>query len=88
MTDSSSRDLHPTSGGRFVAHRSRIDPLEYAVSVYLPEGRRLDTQLCWREGQAVLDPGLDDEWAEAETLKLARVLRRTSRASVTRWRAR
>lgn len=64
------------------------DAPEYDVIVYLPEGQRLDSRLRWTEGLAGLDPALDDPWAEAETLKLARVLRRTPRPSITRWRAR
>ncbi|MCA9650704.1 MAG: hypothetical protein H6712_19505 [Myxococcales bacterium] len=86
MIDSSSRDLHPTNGGRFVLTRAHEEPPEYEVVIHLPAGQRLDTRLRWEDGQAVLDPQLDDPWAEAETLKLARVLRRTPRASLTRWR--
>lgn len=59
---------------------------EYTVAIFLPEGRRLDTRLRWTDGQATLEPALDDAWAQTETLKLARVLRRTPRASLTRWR--
>lgn len=88
MIDSSSHDLHPAHGGRFVATRSSAEPLEYAVAIHLPEGRSLQTRLSWDGDRAVLEPALDDPWAEAETLKLARVLRRTARASVTRWRGR
>ncbi|MEM9454706.1 MAG: hypothetical protein AAGF11_11040 [Myxococcota bacterium] len=89
MTNSSSHDLHPAHGGRFVLTRvgSTDDP-QYEVTIYLPEGRRLDTHLRWTDGQAALDPTLADEWAQTETLKLARVLRRTPRASLTRWRGR
>ncbi len=64
------------------------DALEYEVAIHLPEGRRLDARLRWSEGQPVLEPALDDAWAHAETLKLARVLRRTPRASLMRWRGR
>lgn len=61
---------------------------EYEVAIYLPEGRRLDTRLRWTDGQAALHPALADAWAQTETLKLARVLRRTPRPSLTRWRGR
>lgn len=89
MVDSSSRDLHPAHGGRFVLTRiGPDDALEYSVAIHLPEGRRLDTRLRWLDGQPRLEPALPDAWAEAETLKLARVLRRTPRASLMRWRGR
>lgn len=89
VVESSSRDLHPAHGGRFVLTRiGSDDALAYDVAIHLPEGRRLDTRLRWLDGQPVLDPALPDAWAEAETLKLARVLRRTPRASLTRWRGR
>lgn len=64
------------------------DVLEYGVAIHLPEGRRLDTRLRWLDGLPQLEPALPDAWAEAETLKLARILRRTPRASLTRWRGR
>lgn len=64
------------------------DALEYSVAIHLPEGRRLDTRLQWLDGQPRLEPALPDAWAEAEALKLARVLRRTPRASLMRWRGR
>ncbi|MCA9705893.1 MAG: hypothetical protein KDK70_08610 [Myxococcales bacterium] len=89
MVDSSSRDLHPAHGARFVLTRVGADePPSYAVAIYLPQGQRLDTRLSWTDGQPALEPGLLDPWAEGETLKLARVLRRTPRASLTRWRGR
>jgi hypothetical protein len=89
-------ELHPANGGRFVMTRVSPDPPPdppgttpgYTVAIYLPEGRRLDTHLRWLEGRPQLEPALDDGWAEAETLKLARVLRRTSPLSMTRWRGR
>lgn len=89
VVDSSSRDLHPAHGGRFVLTRVGPDEApQYDVIVYLPEGRRLETRLGWTDGQPALHPTLPDAWAETETLKLARVLRRTPRPSMTRWRGR
>lgn len=89
MADSSSRDLHPAHGGRFVLTRvGRVEPPEYEVAIHLPEGRRLDARLCWVDGQPRLEPALPDAWAEGETLKLARILRRTPRPSLMRWRDR
>ena len=88
MVDSSSCDLHPTNGGRFVLTRVGEDPPEYVVAIYLPEGERMDTRLRWEDGQAMLDPSPGDKWARTEALKLARVLRRGTRTTLTRWRAR
>lgn len=89
MADSSSHDLHPTHGGRFVLTRvGDVDAPEYEVVIHLPEDRRLETRLSWTDGQPGLEPALDDPWAQSETLKLARVLRRSPRASITRWRGR
>lgn len=89
MVESSSRDLHPSHGGRFVLTRvGSDDAVEYDVAIHLPEGRRLDARLRWIEGQPQLEPPLPDAWAEGETLKLARVLRRTPRPSLMRWRGR
>ncbi|MCX4243784.1 hypothetical protein [Paraliomyxa miuraensis] len=87
MADASSHDLHPAHGGRFVLTRiGSGEPLEYVVAIHLPEGRRLEARLHWSDGQPRIEPALDDGWAEAETLKLARILRRTPRSSLTRWR--
>ena len=88
MAVSSSRDLHPENGGRFVLTRETQEPAVYAVAIYLPEGRRLDTTLRWEDGQALLEPAVPDAWAHAEALKLARVLRRNLPPSLTRWRGR
>ena len=88
MAVSSSRDLHPEHGGRFVLTRASQQPPEYAVAIYLPEARRLDTTLRWEDGQARLEPEVPDAWAQAEALKLARVLRRNLPPSLTRWRGR
>ena len=63
------------------------DPPAYAVQVYLPQGVSLRSTLSWSdEGPAVLDPALDDAWAHGEVLKLARVLRKSPRERLTRWR--
>lgn len=71
-----------------MATRVTADPVVYDVAIYLPEGRRLQTRVDWPEGPARLEPALSDPWAESETLKLARVLRRGTRSSLTRWRGR
>ncbi len=87
MVETSNHDLHPDHGGRFVLTRVDTEPVTYAVTVYLPEQRRLETTLAWDGNRAELDPPLADPWAQAETLKLARAVRRTHPRSVTRWRA-
>jgi hypothetical protein len=84
----SSQDLHPETGGRFVFDRIGD---AYAVVIYLPAGLRWSGRLSWIDGVATLDadegqpspPG----WAHAEALKLARVLRRTPKQHMLRWRA-
>ncbi len=91
MTElSSSRDLHPEGGGRFVFERVG-DELRYRVSVYLPEQRSWSGELDWVEGQARVlgsEPEGDAqlEWARAELLKLARVLHREPKPRLVRWR--
>ncbi|MEM6992335.1 MAG: hypothetical protein AAF721_17620 [Myxococcota bacterium] len=89
---SSSDDLHPRSGARFVFERdtSAPDP-QYAVSIYLADRRTITTTLGWTEGRAHLgDAGEDaDEvvaWARGEALKLARALRASGQSRLTRWR--
>lgn len=86
--DSSSADLHPTSGGRFAFARIALQPLEYAITVHLPGGRVLETRLRWEGRRAVLDPALEgvDAWSHHEALKLARVVHASKQARLTRWR--
>jgi hypothetical protein len=86
MSGSSSIDLHPRHGGRFVLTRSQDEPLLYVVEVYLPDGVRLDGRLSFDDGLARIDPAWDDAWAIEETLKLARVLKRTRPDRIVRWR--
>jgi hypothetical protein len=86
---SSSRDLHPDTGGRFVLER--IDQaLRYRVHVYLPAQRSWSGELDWVDGRArvVPEPAGDEEleWAHAELLKLARVLHRVPKPRLVRWR--
>lgn len=87
MTAPSSLDLHPARGGRFVLV---LEPPahEYSVAVYLPGQPPLESTLRWVEGRAELSPPLSDAWAQAETLKLARVLHQSPKSRITRWRAR
>lgn len=85
----SSLDLHPAHGARFVATRQgEGSPLRYLVEVFLPGGVRLSADLHWADGVARLSTSWDDTWAAGEALKLARVLKRTEKATITRWRDR
>lgn len=94
MTDtSSSQDLHPKHGGRFVLVRTAPSedagsPPEYDVYVYLAGGDTLRGRLSWIESRATLVPPLPDPWAHDEALKLARVLRQSAKERLSRWRPR
>jgi hypothetical protein len=88
MTISSHQHLHPTHGARLLAELTCAEPLAYDVTVYLPEGAELTGHLRWPDGRADLQPAWSDAWAAEEVLKLARVLKRTAKPRVTRWRAR
>jgi|GEM_PF-1122536 len=92
---SSSDDLHPRSGARFVFVRdeSAQDP-QYRVAIHLAGGRTIEGRLEWRDGRGTLDddidvgPGEDAmvDWARTEALKLARAVRASGQARLTRWR--
>jgi hypothetical protein len=88
MSEPSSDDLHPRHGGRFVLSRhEHVEPPAYTVEVFLPKGITLHSTLTWTDaGPASLDPPLTDAWAQAEVLKLARVLRKNPRDRLSRWR--
>ncbi|KIG17111.1 hypothetical protein DB30_03708 [Enhygromyxa salina] len=96
---SSSQDLHPTTGARFVFDREPESEPEqaprYLVTIYLPGTQRWSGQLTWVDGRASLAPTApgvaapDSEpwpWALAEALKLARVLHRDPKQHMVRWR--
>lgn len=86
MTSSSSQDLHPTSGARFLF--TRTDDAGYAVEIYAAGGARHTTTLRWDDqGNAALEPGLADEALTREVLKLARVVKRSQQERLLRWRA-
>jgi hypothetical protein len=83
----SSQNLHPTHGGRFVLERTCEAPVTYAVIVYLPEGEKVESVLSWNEqGAPTLDPPFSSAWVHDETVKLARVLKRTPKTHLSRWR--
>ncbi len=83
----SSQDLHPKQGARFVFEREDEAPLTYRVGVYLPETRRIDTTLRWdANGAPVVEPAVEDAAVLEQLVKLARVLKRSSAARLTRWR--
>lgn len=84
---SSSADLHPVTGARFVFDRVTEAPLVYRVGVYLPEGRASHCTLGWTEAGALdLQPTPTEKVVVDELVKLARVLRREAKSRVIRWR--
>lgn len=79
--------MHPTAGARFVCEREPGEPARYRAAVYLAGGATVTAILSWDEaGQAVLDPPPDDAQVRDELVKLARVLRHSGQARLTRWR--
>lgn len=83
----SSQALHPVAGARFVCERVAGDELVYAVAVHLAGGHTHAATLRWdADGRAVAEPACADAWAQAELLKLARVLRHSQQPRLTRWR--
>lgn len=95
----SSKDLHPTTGARFVFDReSNAGPDQgprYLVTIYLPGTEQWSGRLAWVDGRAQLEPDEGQDapdrepltWAAAELLKLARVLHRDPKQHMVRWRA-
>jgi hypothetical protein len=89
MSGSTSGDLHPRHGGRFVFVRCTDEPLVYSVEVFLPAGVRLEGRVAFIDGNTTVDPAWPEvhgAWATEETLKLARVLKRTRPERIVRWR--
>ena len=82
---SSSDDLHPQSGARFVFERVDEEPQRYRVRVYLPDDL-LESTLAWEGERARFEPALPQGWASDEATKLARVLHRTPATRLVRWR--
>ncbi|MBL4688866.1 MAG: hypothetical protein JKY37_30025 [Nannocystaceae bacterium] len=89
---SSSQDLHPPTGARFVfARDDEARSPRYALTIYLADGRTIVTTLAWSEGRASLaDQSADGDetldWARDQALKLARVLKASGQARLARWR--
>ncbi len=84
---SSSQALHPVAGARFVCERAPGEALVYAVAVHIAGGHTHEATLSWdADGRAVAGPVCADAWAQAELLKLARVLRHSEQPRLTRWR--
>lgn len=83
----SSGELHPVSGARFVCERLAGPSPAYAVAVYAAGGATHRAELRWdADGQAEATPPCPDPWAQAELLKLARVLKHSQQQRLTRWR--
>jgi hypothetical protein len=86
MTISTSDDLHPETGGRFVFEREQEQPPRYRLRVYLPAGESLASAVSWQESRACFEPPLPPGWAADEAIKLARVLHRDPQRKLVRWR--
>jgi hypothetical protein len=83
----SSADLHPVTGARFVFERTSEAPLVYRVTVYLPERREHRCVVTWSDAGAIqLDPAPDEAAVTDEIVKLSRVLRREPKSRLVRWR--
>ncbi len=81
---SSSEHLHPKTGARYVFTR---EAEAYNVVVFQAGGTTLQTCLRWEpDGRAMLEPSIDDPMAHEQIIKLARVVKRTGQARLTRWR--
>jgi hypothetical protein len=89
MSDPSSLDRTPSTGARVWLERIEGGS-EYRVDVYLAGGARVGGRLAIEdEVRLVLDdpaPTGLDQWVADEVLKLARVLKRTPKTRLTRWR--
>jgi len=93
--DSSSAALHPRSGARFVFVREDdASNARYSAQIYLADGRTISGTLAWRDSRTVwsddvveADSENDDVvWARGQAVKLARVLKSSGQARLTRWR--
>ncbi len=83
----SSHELHPVAGARFVCERVEGQAPWYRVVVYVAGGLTHHAELRWdAAGHASAAPECADAWVQAELLKLARVLKHSQQARLTRWR--
>ena len=82
----SSLNLHPKTGARYVFERDGQRE-SYSIEVYAAGGARFSGVLRWTDdGAAVLEPTPSEPGVQTELLKLARVVKRTRQARLTRWR--
>ncbi|MBC8069782.1 MAG: hypothetical protein IAG13_15705 [Deltaproteobacteria bacterium] len=86
MSISTSDDLHPATGARFVFEREQAEPPRYRVKVFLPAGELLGSTLRWEESRPCFEPPLPPGWPADEATKLARVLHREPQSRLVRWR--
>lgn len=94
MVKPSSDSLNPVSGARFALKRigatsgeNAQQALEYHVEVFAEKGETLEGTLRLpSEGKATLEGLPEEHWAYQETLKLARVLKKSRAGSLLRWR--
>lgn len=89
----SSQDLHPRTGARLVFVREDDEGVSYGVDVFLPEGLRVMARVRWdAAGESIVEGAEaatgDHAWVVEEIHKLARVLRRTPKQRLVRWRGR
>lgn len=81
----SSQEMHPVSGARFVCERGEAGVYQFVV--YVAGGATHRGELRWdAEGRAVAEPEVPEAWVQAEILKLARVLKHGQQARLIRWR--
>ncbi len=82
----SSKDLHPIKGARFVFTKTDENALSYVIEVFLPEGKKIESQLEWEDGKLRLTPEVEEEGLAQEIRKLAKVLARKKLPRMIRWR--
>ena len=84
----SSQELHPVAGARFICERDDDGAAPvYKITVYAAGGATHHAELRWDpEGHVQVTPALTDAWAQAELIKLARVLKHSQQQRLTRWR--
>ena len=84
---SSSQELHPVAGARFICERTEAPTPSYRISIHVAGGVTHHAELSWdADGQVQVVPVVADAWAQSELIKLARVLKHSQQQRLTRWR--
>ena len=86
MTASTSKDLHPTNGARFVFTRASSEALAYGVVIFVGDGRTIPGELSWPDDQLDVRGEIPEGPLRDEVVKLARPLRSKAPPRMTRWR--